>query len=40
VDDLVRFSNASPGEVQLVLLELSIAGRLERHGGNRVSLNG
>jgi len=38
VDDIIRFTGASPGQVQLVLLELSLAGRLERHGGNRVSL--
>ncbi len=38
VDDIIRFTNASAGQVQLVLLELAIAGRLERHSGNRVSL--
>lgn len=38
IDDIIRFSEASPGQVQLVLIELSLAGRLERHGGNRVSL--
>lgn len=38
IDDLIRFTNASAGQVQLVLLELSIAGKLERHTGNRVSL--
>ncbi|MGB7287407.1 MAG: DNA-processing protein DprA [Salaquimonas sp.] len=38
VDDIIRFSGASAGQVQLVLIELSLAGRLERHGGNRVSL--
>lgn len=38
IDDIIRFSGASPGQVQLVLIELSLAGRLERHGGNRVSL--
>lgn len=38
IDDIIRFSAASPGQVQLVLIELSLAGRLERHGGNRVSL--
>lgn len=40
VDDIIRFTDASAGEVQLVLLELSLAGRLERHSGNRVSLIG
>jgi DNA processing protein len=38
VDDIIRFSGASPGEVQLILLELDLAGRLDRHPGNRVSL--
>ncbi len=38
VDDIIRFTGATSGEVQLVLIELDLAGRLERHGGNRVSL--
>ncbi len=38
VDEIVRLSSAAPGEVQLVLLELDLAGRLERHAGGRVSL--
>jgi DNA processing protein len=38
IDDLVRLSNASPAIVRMVLLELEIAGRLERHGGGLVSL--
>ena len=38
VDELIRQSNASPAEGQLVLLELDLAGRLERHAGGRVSL--
>lgn len=38
IDDIIRFSQASPGQVQLVLIELSLAGRIERHGGNRVCL--
>ncbi len=33
IDDLVRLSNASPAAVRMVLLELEIAGRVERHGG-------
>ena len=40
VDEIVRLSGASPGEVQLVLLELDLAGRLERHAGGKVSLIG
>lgn len=38
IDDLVRESGAQPGAVQIVLLELELAGRLERHGGGLVSL--
>ena len=38
VDDLIRLSNTSPRAVRIMLLELEIAGRLERHGGGLVSL--
>ena len=38
IDDLVRLSGSSPAVVRMVLLELEIAGRLERHGGGLVSL--
>jgi DNA processing protein len=38
LDDLVRFSGSSPAIVRTVLLELEIAGRLERQGGGLVSL--
>ena len=38
IDDLVRLSRTSPAIVRTVLLELEIAGRLERHGGTLVSL--
>jgi DNA processing protein len=38
IDDLVRLSRASPAIVRTVLLELELAGRLERHGGGLVSL--
>jgi DNA processing protein len=38
IDDLVRISRTSPAIVRTVLLELEIAGRLERHGGALVSL--
>jgi DNA processing protein len=38
VDDLVRLSQSSPAVVRTVLLELELAGRLERHGGGLVSL--
>ncbi|WP_309229193.1 DNA-processing protein DprA [Novosphingobium sp. NBM11] len=38
VDELVRQSGASPGAVQMALIELEIAGRLVRHAAGRVSL--
>jgi DNA processing protein len=38
IDDLVRQSGLSIRSVQTALLELEVAGRLERHGGNAVSL--
>jgi DNA processing protein len=38
IDDLVRLSGSSTAIVRTVLLELEIAGRLERHGGGLVSL--
>ena len=38
VDEIVRLSELPSGTVQLILLELDLAGRLERHAGGRVSL--
>jgi DNA processing protein len=38
MDDLVRLSKTSPRVVRIVLLELEIAGRLERHGGGLISV--
>lgn len=38
VDELVRQSGLAPALVQTVLLELELAGRLERHAGGKVSL--
>jgi DNA processing protein len=38
IDDLIRLSQLPPRTVRMVLLELDIAGRLERHGGALVSL--
>jgi DNA processing protein len=38
IDELIRLSQSSPRIVRMVLLELEIAGRLERHGGGMVSL--
>ncbi|RJY08671.1 DNA-processing protein DprA [Aurantiacibacter aquimixticola] len=40
VDELIRQSGDSAGSVQMALLELEIAGRLQRHAGGRVSLSG
>ena len=37
VDELVRQSACSPATVQTILLELELAGRLERHAGGKVS---
>jgi DNA processing protein len=39
LDDLVRLSGSPPGVVRTVLLELELAGRLDRHGGGLVSLS-
>ena len=38
LDDLIRMAATSPAIVRTVLLELELAGRLERHGGGLVSL--
>lgn len=38
VDEILRQSNLAPPVLSMVLLELELAGRLERHGGNKVSL--
>lgn len=40
VDEIIRQSRFAPATVQTVLLELELAGRLERHAGGRVSLSG
>jgi DNA processing protein len=39
VDELIRQSGLVPAAVQIVLLELELAGRLERHAGGKVSLS-
>lgn len=39
IDDLIRMAETSPAVLRMVLLELEIAGRLERHGGGLVSLS-
>ncbi len=38
IDELIRQSGMAPATVHTVLLELELAGRLERHAGGRVSL--
>jgi len=38
VDEIMRLSGAPSGAVQMALLELDLAGRLDRHAGNKVSL--
>ncbi|MFG1298971.1 DNA-processing protein DprA [Xanthobacter sp. V3C-3] len=38
IDDIVRLSGCAPAEVQMVLLELDLAGRLDRPGPGRVAL--
>lgn len=38
IDELIRFTGLKAGEVQLALIELDLAGRIERHPGQRVSL--
>lgn len=40
VDELIRLSGSAPAIVQTVLLELELAGRLDRHAGGKVSLAG
>lgn len=39
VDELIRQSGVVPAVVQTILLELELAGRLERHAGGKVSLS-
>jgi len=38
IDDLIRMAAVAPALVRAALLELELAGRLERHGGGLVSL--
>jgi DNA processing protein len=38
LDDLIRMAGTSPAIARTVLLELELAGKLERHGGGLVSL--
>ncbi|TIW48786.1 MAG: DNA-protecting protein DprA, partial [Mesorhizobium sp.] len=38
VDEVIRHTGLSAAQVSMVLLELDLAGRLERHAGGNVSL--
>jgi DNA processing protein len=38
VDDIIRATGVRPALVHLILLELDLAGRLERHGHGKVGL--
>lgn len=38
VDEIIRLSGALSGAAQMALLELDLAGRLDRHAGGKVSL--
>ncbi len=40
IDELIRCTGLPTGVVQMVLMELDLAGRLERHGRQKVSLTG
>lgn len=40
IDELVRQCHVSASEAQYILLELELAGRVQRHSGNKVSLIG
>lgn len=38
IDELIRFTGLSSGNIYLILLELDLAGQLARHAGNKVSV--
>ncbi|MBL8578639.1 MAG: DNA-protecting protein DprA [Mesorhizobium sp.] len=38
IDELIRHTRLQPAQVSAILLELDLAGRLERHSGGRVAL--
>jgi DNA processing protein len=38
VDEIIRHTGLHPAQVFMILLELDLAGRLERHAGGAVSL--
>lgn len=39
IDDIIRYTGFHPAQVLMILLELDLAGRLERHPGGNVSLS-
>ncbi len=38
IDEIIRHTGLHPAQVAMILLELDLAGRLERHAGGRVSM--
>ena len=38
IDELIRYTGLDLGKIQMIILELELAGRVERHSGNRISL--
>jgi DNA processing protein len=38
VDEIIRLSELTPALVITILLELELAGRIDHHAGNRVSI--
>jgi DNA processing protein len=38
MDDLIRLSRSSPAVVRIAVLELELAGRIERHGNGLIAL--
>ncbi len=38
IDDLIAHTELKPAQIALIILELDLAGRIERHPGNKVSL--
>ncbi|MEL6947937.1 MAG: DNA-processing protein DprA [Pseudomonadota bacterium] len=38
LDELMRFAQLDPATTHIILIELQLAGRIERHSGNKVSL--
>ncbi|MEL6734525.1 MAG: DNA-processing protein DprA [Pseudomonadota bacterium] len=38
LDEILRFADLNPAKAQLIILELELAGRVERHARNQVSL--